>query len=109
MTQIGEFNRRITFQSSTKTSDSMGGFTETWADVVTVWTKMTTHRSDESVQAMATTGIRVHNFRIHYRPDVVGSWRVQYGTRYMNIIGLTEVCEGLGGRYLDVTCKEATA
>jgi len=85
----------------------MSGLTVVWNDAATVWAKKTTHRSDEAVQAMATTGTQVHNFRIQFRTDVKSSWRIKQGTVYFAIIAPpVEVREGLM-RYLDITVKEA--
>lgn len=85
----------------------MGGFTISWNDAATVWTKKTTHRSDEAVQAMATTGTQIHNFRIQFRTDVKSSWRIKQGNAYFAIIAPpVEVHEGLM-KYLDITVKEA--
>ncbi|MEN6420311.1 MAG: phage head closure protein, partial [Smithella sp.] len=69
-TSPSQFDKRITLQYPTRVSDNMGGFAVTWNDAATVWAKKTTHRSDEAVQAMATTGIQIHNFRIQFRTDV---------------------------------------
>ena len=107
--KIGDLDKRITFQATTKVSDGMGGFTVTWTDIATVWAKKTTHRSDEAMQAMAVTGTALHNYRIRYRKDINGSWRIKEGNRYMNIIGPPmEKDEGPGRRWLDVTAKEAS-
>jgi SPP1 family predicted phage head-tail adaptor len=83
----------------------MGGFTVAWVDLATVWTKKTTHRSDEAVQAMATTGTAIHNFRIRYRTDVKSSDRIKEGNKYMNIIGPPIEVERRA--WLDITAKEA--
>ncbi len=83
----------------------MGGFTTAWTDLATVWAKKTTHRSDEAVQAMATTGIAIHNFRFRYRTDVRGSDRVKEGNKYMNLTG--PPIEAVRRTWMDVTAKEA--
>ena len=103
----GSLNTRITIQRQTKIPDGMGGFTVTWADLPngTVWAKKTTHRSDEAVQAMATTGTAIHNFRIRYRTDVKSSDRIKEGNKYMNIVGPPIEVERR--TWLDVTAKEA--
>lgn len=107
--QIGEMNKSITIQAPTKVADGMGGFTETWTDIDTVWAKKTTHRSDEAVQAMQLTGTATHNFRIHYRRDVRASWRIKDGVKYMAIIGPPiEVRESIGRHWLDITAQEAS-
>lgn len=108
MTNIADFNKRITIQNTTKVSDGMGSFTDTWYDLATVWAKMTTHRSDESIQAMRQTGMAVHNWRIRYRNNVTAKMRIKYGNRYMAIIGPPiEVDEGGGRRWLDITVEES--
>lgn len=106
-TSPDELNIRITFQAQTKVSDGMGSFTTVWTDMATVWAKKTTHRSDEAVQAMATTGTAVHNFRIRYRTDIKSSWRVKEGNKYMAIIGPPIEVERK--TWLDVTVKEAAS
>lgn len=107
MTNIADLNKQITIQNFTKVSDGMGGFTITWYDVDTVWAKMTTHRSDESIQSMQQTGTAIHNLRIRYRHNMTPAMRIKYGNRYMNIIGPPiEVDEGGGRRWLDLTVGE---
>ena len=101
---IGDMNQRITLQYSSIVSDGMGGTSTTWTDAATVWAKKTTHRSDEAVQAMATTGTATHNFRIRYRADVKSSWRIKEGTKLMAIIGPPIEVERR--RWLDLTARE---
>ena len=103
-TSPADLNKRITFQRQTKVSDGMGGFTTTWVDLATVWAKKTTHRSDEAMQAMATTGIAVHNFRVRYRTDISSSDRIKEGNKFMNIIGPPIEIERR--TWMDVTAKE---
>lgn len=103
-------NTRIKLQYKTRVSDGAGGFTETWVSAPSgfadgkIPAQKTTHRSDEAVQAMATTGIAVHNFRIRYRQNVKASWRILEGGKYMAIIGPPIEIERR--RLLDLTVKE---
>lgn len=106
-------NTRIKLQYSTLAPDGGGGFTETWNNAPSgfadgkIPAQKTTHRSDEAVQAMATTGIATHNFRIRYRQDVKASWRIMEGGKYMAIIGPPIEVERR--RFLDLTVKEAAS
>jgi SPP1 family predicted phage head-tail adaptor len=100
-----ELDTRITFQRQTKVPDGAGGFTTIWIDLATVWAKKTTHRSDEAVQAMAMTGIMIHNFRYRYRTDIRSSDRIKEGSKYMAIIGPPIEVERR--TWMDVTVKEA--
>lgn len=102
--KIGDLQTYITLQYSTRAADGMGGFTTTWHDAASVWAKKTTHRSDEAVQAMATTGIAIHNYRIRWRRDVKSSWRIKEGNKYLNIIGPPAEVERR--KWLDLTAKE---
>ncbi len=98
---------RITLQYPTEVKTATGGRTVTWNDGATLWAKKTTHRSDEAVQAMATTGLLTHNYRIRYRTDVKSSWRIKEGNSYLAIIAApVEV----GRRdWIDITVREAKA
>ena len=110
MTTTGELNKRFSIIRNTKVADGAGGFMTTKAVLATVWGKKTTHRSDEAMQAMQTTGIAVHNIRIRYRTDVRSSDIILdiAANKYMAIIGPPmEVNESIGRHWLDVTCKEA--
>jgi len=99
-----DLDKRIEIQAPTKVSDGAGGFAASYITVATVWAKKTTHRSDEAMQAMAMTGITIHNFRIRYRADVRSSWRIKEGNKYMAIIGPPIE---IGRRtWLDITVKE---
>lgn len=105
-------NTRIKLQYKTRVPDGQGGFTDTWVDAPSGFSdgkipaQKATHRSNEAVQAMATTGIATHNFRIRYRQDVKGSWRIMEGSKFMALIGPPIEVERR--RFLDLTCKEAT-
>jgi SPP1 family predicted phage head-tail adaptor len=106
-TSPSQFDKRITLQYPTIAKDAMGAAVTTWNDAATVWAKKTTHRSDEAVQAMATTGIQIHNFRIQFRMDIKSSWRIKQGNACFAIIAPPiEVVDGVM-KYLDITVKEA--
>jgi SPP1 family predicted phage head-tail adaptor len=85
----------------------MGEFVDSWQSPAngTVWAKMSTNRTDEAIQAMATTGTAIHNINILYRTDVRSNWRIKYGTRLFAIIG-PPIDVGFKHRELDIKCKE---
>ena len=107
MPRTGELDRQIVLQYKTKVSDGMGNFTETYHDAATVWAKMRTLKSDEAIQAMATTGTAIHNITIRYRTDVRASWRVRYGSRYFAIIG-PPIDVNFKHEFLELKCKESS-
>jgi len=76
MTRPGERDRQIGLQYKTRVSDNMGGWVDTYVTAATVWAKMSTNRTDEAINAMATTGTAIHNINIAYRTDVRSNWRI---------------------------------
>jgi SPP1 family predicted phage head-tail adaptor len=105
MPRVGELNHQVELQRSSRVADGMGGFTTTFVTIATVWAKMTTLRSDEAIQAMATTGTAIHNITIRYRTDVKAAWRVRYGSRYFAIIG-PPIDVNFKHEFLELKCKE---
>lgn len=105
MTRPGERDQRISLQYKTRVPDNMGGWIDTWVTAATVWAKMSTMRSDESINAMATTGTAIHNINILYRTDIRSNWRIRYGNRYFSIVG-PPIDVGFKHRELDIKCKE---
>lgn len=103
---IGDLDRQIILQYKTRVTDGMGGFTDTYVTAATVWAKITTLRSDEAVQAMATTATVVHNITIRYRTDVRSGWRVKYGSRYFAIIG-PPIDLNMQHKFIELKCKES--
>jgi len=105
MPRTGELNQRISLQYKTRVSDGASGFTDTWNTAATVWAKISTLRSDEAIQAMATTGTAIHNITIRYRTDVRSNWRIKYGSRFFAIIG-PPIDVNFKHEFLDIKCKE---
>jgi SPP1 family predicted phage head-tail adaptor len=102
---IGSANIRIDLEMPTQIPDGMGGFTVTFVKQATVWAKKTTHRSDEAVQTLMTTGTAIHNFRIRRRSDVKSSWRIKDHNTYMNILGPPVIVDK---SWLDITAKQVS-
>lgn len=107
MTSPADLDKRISLQAPSRVPDGMGGTVITYVNMTTVWAKKTTHRSNEAVQAMATTGTAIHNYRIRWRADVKSSWRIKDGNKYMAIIGPPMEKWENSQRWLDITAKEA--
>ena len=103
--EAGTLNKRITIQAPTKVSDGMGGFTETWTDVATVWAKKWTVSSSELTADMQVNMVRVQKFCICYRSVLLPSWRIKYGTTYYNITGIDPDEKN---EFIYLTCKEST-
>lgn len=51
MARAGTLNKRVTFQSETRTPDGGGGFTREWILVATVWGGFVPERGSERLEA----------------------------------------------------------
>lgn len=102
---IGDLNKRIELQYSTKVSDGMGGFSTTFVTAATVFCAIWPISALEQVQAMATTMTISHRIRIRYRSVLKSFWRIKFGTRYFSIVSILNPSER--NEWLDLLCKEA--
>jgi len=102
---IGDLNKRVILQYSTKVSNSMGGFTTSWVDAATIWAAIWPVSAAETVQSMQPTMTISHRIRIRYRSVLRASFRIKFGLRYFNIVSIINPNER--GEYLDIMAKEA--
>lgn len=102
---IGDLDKRITLQSKVQTSDSMGGFVETWIDEATIWAAIWPVSASETIQAAQMVMTISHRIRIRYRSTIEPSWRIKFGTRFFAVVSIINLNEA--GKYLDLICKEA--
>lgn len=107
MTQIGALDKRVTWQAPTMVSDSMGGFTETWADICTTFAAIWPVSASEQIKSATPTMIATHRIRIRYRSVFGSSWRGFYNGRYFSIVSKVDPNEA--HEWLDLLCKEVIA
>lgn len=103
----GELRKQITLQSKTLTSDGMGGATETWADQLTTWAQIDPPKAREFFATGQVQAEVVTRIRIRYRPNVLHTWRVKYGSRYFNITSIVNPDEC--NQELILMCREEFA
>lgn len=80
-----KMDRRITLQSVTRVSDSQGGYTETWANVVDVWAQLNPKKSYERFQALQYESPATHEVIMRYRSGVTNAMRFTYNSRIFHI------------------------
>ena len=71
----GGLDQRITIQRVTLTADDMGGSSEVWADLSTVWASMTSPGGSESYQEMRETGLANYKAVVRWQGDASGQPR----------------------------------
>ncbi len=84
---INELRHRITFQTRTDTTDSQGGFTGSWSDLVTVWGRVEPVRSNAVNFAGRVQTQRTHTCVIRHRTDITTEMRMTFDSRTFQIKG----------------------
>lgn len=87
----GSLDRQITIQSKVAATDSGGGYTETWSDVLVVWADRADQGSREfraagSVHAETTT-----LWKMRYRDGITAENRIKHGSQIFDIISVSEI------------------
>lgn len=70
---IGRMDRRITIERKTRVSDGMGGYTESWGELATVWAEIRPLGAREVWDAMRVSAETRFRVRIRWRGDSNGA------------------------------------
>lgn len=89
---IGLADRRLTIQGLSATQDAAGQPIETWADGLTVWSRLINQSGGERFTAQQVMGSSVTTFRIRFREGLdVKTNRVWYEGRAYDIHAIREL------------------
>jgi len=86
--EAGKLRQRIILQQPVAGSNAIGETIYTWADVATIWGAVEPATGSwyyAGQQAESKVDGRV---RIRYRADVLPTWRIKYGDRYLSIVSI---------------------
>lgn len=105
---VGKLDRRVTFQASTKTRNSVGGFVETWADYASRWAwhrqmKVTAELSADMKDRMFY-GEGDTVFVIRFDDNIHAEMRLSYDGNLYSIEGIREFGEGRQV-YMEISAK----
>lgn len=99
-----KMNHRITFQRQATDKDKLGGYSDDWIDVMTVWAQISPVSGREYLTQMRENTIS-HKIYCRYRAGLSPKMRILFGKRIFRIIsilnweerniGLTIMCEEL--------------
>jgi len=126
-TKTGEFRHRITLQKAVETQSASNAIVTGWADLGTVWAKVTPLEGRERLWAQQVDATLTHRVSMRYLREFVETWafvapgttvpadttpvgtslRVKYGSRYLYIKSVIDI-EGCH-RELALTCAEAVS
>lgn len=83
--RIGELRHRLTFQTRTKTSDGMGGFTAPWTDSFTVWGRVRAVSARERLFSQKMDAEVTHEIIVRYRTGITSEMRFTYDGRTFQV------------------------
>lgn len=86
--QLGKLNKRVAIQAVTQTTDSAGGYTDSWATSATVWASIDPVSGRERFIYGQVTEPVTHRILMRYNSavTVTGKKRLLYGSRTFNIV-----------------------
>ena len=103
----GQLKNRIELQGIVRASDNMGGFTDTFLTLCTVFAAIWPVKMTESVGGSLPVAAVTHQIRIRYRNGVTPRTRIKFGTKYFNIVSI--VNPNTDFKALDLMAKEVVA
>ena len=81
-------DQMITFQRKTRVADGMGGYTETWADVYSVWAAVKAKAGREGRDEGRTNATFVTTFTVYTMADLSELDRIVWNSERYNIRGI---------------------
>lgn len=105
--QIGELRTPIVIEGLTRTKDGAGGFTETWATVLTSWGKVVPNTGAAAgLLGERERAIASHVVMLRWDPLLAVGQRVKVGTsQYLAVRGVSNV--QIAGEYAVLACEDA--
>jgi len=105
--RTGDLRHRITLQELVSIPDGMGGFSEGWQDVATVWASVEPLRGQERYLAQQAVQEITHKVTIRYRKSVSPKMRILFGNRVLSIVAVID--PGERRKWLELLCLEVTS
>ena len=95
--KIAKMDRRITLERVTNGRDAVGGVSESWATLTTVWAERRNLKGRELMEAAQKSAEAEVLFVVRYSTvlgTVSAADRVKMGTEYFDVVSVTEVPGG---------------
>lgn len=87
----GKLRHRVTFQSVTQTSDSAGGYTESWATAATVWASIEPVSAYERFVGMQTETHTTHKVMCRYNSAITTAKRMSWDGRLFDVVSVLDI------------------
>ena len=102
--QLGKLKNRVVIQNPEKTSDDMGGYTETWNTVAVRQASIWHYKGKEKLVAGKLTEETIWNVRIRYFDGIKPGMRLLInGTTEMEILSIAPF--EFRREYQDLSCR----
>lgn len=83
--KVNKLNKRVAIASVGKTLNDIGGFTESYTTIATVWADVISATGRQIVEAGQAFNYEQLQFYIRYRSDVTTKHQIIYAGDYYNI------------------------
>ena len=93
LTQPGKYDKLITLQAKTTTTDSYGGPVEAWTGTTQAWAKVVPIKGREMIAAQAAQSETTVRFYTRYRSGLSTAMRIVYGGNNYDITGIVDIEE----------------
>lgn len=91
---MSKFNRIVSIQRKTTTTDSYGGQVATWTTYATVWASVMPLKGRELIAAQAAQSEVTTRIGMYYRADVRPADRILHGSNIYNIMSVIDPEDG---------------
>lgn len=91
--ESGKLRNKLFLQSSTESRDAIGGVTDSWATIATVYGSIVRKSDKEMIESDRLTQTVTHTIRIRYYAGVTPSYRLLFGSRVFSIIKVNDMGE----------------
>ena len=101
---VDRLNKRIIIQSKTRTSDGLGGYSETWSDLKTLWAEIKPISNTSNFETSQIEEKIIYTITIRYYSPLTTQCRIKYGNRVFNIVCIKNPLEN--NQTMEITSEE---
>jgi len=85
---IGKFRHRVVIQHLTEGTNPMGDIVQTWTEFATAWASVEPLTGREYLSAQRVSSETSGRIRMRYRPGVLSTMRVLFGSQTYQILSV---------------------
>lgn len=111
---IGKMKQRLQFQYYSLSSDGMGGNTQTWNNLVSVWADVMPYSGKEEYELGGLKGKNLYKIVTRYRGDLISAGytrgtydyllRILYDSKTLNVLSVKNL--GEENTYVEILAEE---